>query len=186
MGLVLRSRLVGSDHRAWHRLWTDDGQRRRVGSYQEVGTNRSTFRCYFAMGKIRGTLCMRSHISVHRATTKYFCNSFVFTTNIEKEGLPRAFTPDLGAGGLRFKSGRPDHSLTELTDILRASYFLFSPSWEYWAKDLIAIGQHGTQAGFQNRACATSARSSRTTPSIRGHLKFGGSAPPGLRRASSG
>ena len=31
---------------------------------------------------------MRSHISVHRATTKYFSNSFVFKTKIEKEGLP--------------------------------------------------------------------------------------------------
>jgi hypothetical protein len=46
--------LLGSNLRAWHRLWTDDGQRRRVGSYQEVGTDRSTFRCHFAVGKIRG------------------------------------------------------------------------------------------------------------------------------------
>jgi hypothetical protein len=51
---------------------------------------------------------MRSHISVHRATTKYFSNSFALKPNIEKEGLPRDRTPDLGAGGLRFKSGRPD------------------------------------------------------------------------------
>ena len=40
---------------------------------------------------------MRSHISAHRATTKYFCNSFVFKTNIEKEGLPKDRTPDLEA-----------------------------------------------------------------------------------------
>ncbi len=50
------------------------------------------------MGKIRGTPYMRGHISVHRATTKYFSNSFVFKTEIEKEGLPRDSTPDLGAG----------------------------------------------------------------------------------------
>jgi len=49
------------------------------------------------MGKIRGILCMRRHISVHRATTKDFSNSFVFKTKIEKEGLPRDNTPDLGA-----------------------------------------------------------------------------------------
>ena len=49
------------------------------------------------MGEIRGTLRMRSHISLHRATTKYFSNSFVFKTNIEKEGLPRDSTPALGA-----------------------------------------------------------------------------------------
>jgi hypothetical protein len=32
---------------------------------------------------------MRSHISVQRATTKYFSNSFVSKNKIEKEGLPR-------------------------------------------------------------------------------------------------
>jgi hypothetical protein len=57
---------------------------------------------------------MRSHISVHRATTKYFCNSFVFKPNIEKEGLPRDRTPDLGAGGPRFKSGRPDQNIVRI------------------------------------------------------------------------
>jgi len=41
---------------------------------------------------------MRSHISVHHATVKYYSNSFVFKTEIEKEGLPRDSTPDLGAG----------------------------------------------------------------------------------------
>ena len=51
---------------------------------------------------------MRSHISVHRATTKYFSNSFVFKNEIEKEGLPGDITPDLGAGGPEFKSRRPD------------------------------------------------------------------------------
>jgi len=43
---------------------------------------------------------MRSHIVVHRATTKYFSNSFVFKTEIEKEGLPGDITPALGAGVL--------------------------------------------------------------------------------------
>jgi hypothetical protein len=45
---------------------------------------------------------MRNHISVHGATTKYFSNSFVFKKQIEKEGLPRDKTPDLGAGGFSF------------------------------------------------------------------------------------
>ena len=45
------------------------------------------------MGKIRGNPRMRSHISPHRATTKYFSNSFVFKNEIEKEGLPRDITP---------------------------------------------------------------------------------------------
>jgi hypothetical protein len=47
---------------------------------------------------------MRSHIFAHHATTKYFSNSFVFKTEIEKEGLPGDITPALGAGGPRFKS----------------------------------------------------------------------------------
>jgi len=54
---------------------------------------------------------MRSHICLHHATTKYFSNSFVFKTKIEKEGLPRDSTPGLGAGGPRFKSGRPDQNI---------------------------------------------------------------------------
>ena len=54
---------------------------------------------------------MRSHTSVHRVTTKYFSNSFVFKTKIEKEGLPRGSPAGLGAGGLEFKSPRPDQIL---------------------------------------------------------------------------
>ncbi len=52
----------------------------------------------FAEGEIGGTLRMRSHISAHRATTKYFAKSFVFKPKIEKEGLPRDSAPALGAG----------------------------------------------------------------------------------------
>jgi hypothetical protein len=43
------------------------------GSYRG-GRRPEHFRCYFAMGKIRGNPCMRSHISLHRATAKYFSN----------------------------------------------------------------------------------------------------------------
>ena len=73
------------------------------------------FRLFFAMVKIQGTPRMRNHISVHRATTKCFSNSFVFNPKIEKEGLPRDRTPALGAGGLRFKSGRPDQTFQILS-----------------------------------------------------------------------
>jgi len=54
---------------------------------------------------------MRNHIFAHHATTKYFSNSFVFKTEIEKEGLLGDITPALGAGGPEFKSRRPDHLL---------------------------------------------------------------------------
>jgi hypothetical protein len=66
------------------------------------------------MGKIRATRYMRSHIFVHRATTKYFSKSFVFKTEIEKEGLPGDITPALGAGSPRFKSGRPDQNISHI------------------------------------------------------------------------
>jgi hypothetical protein len=56
---------------------------------------------------------MRSHISVHRATTKYFSNSFIFKNKIEKEGLPRDSPAGLGAGGPEFKSRGPDHIISE-------------------------------------------------------------------------
>jgi hypothetical protein len=70
---------------------------------------------------------MRSHISVHRATTKYFSNSFVFKTKVEKEGLPRNSTPDLGAGGPEFKSRRPDQSMFFVSDHLETPEFLLKP-----------------------------------------------------------
>jgi hypothetical protein len=66
---------------------------------------------------------MRSHISVHRATTKYFSNSFVFKTEIEKEGLPGDITPALGAGGPEFKSRRPDQNISRVFfSILKAPF----------------------------------------------------------------
>jgi hypothetical protein len=66
---------------------------------------------------------MRSHISVHGATTKFCDNPFVFKNAIEKEGLPRDSTPDLGAGGPRFKSGRPDQNILRVFfDLLKACF----------------------------------------------------------------
>ncbi len=53
---------------------------------------------------------MRSYMAIHRATIKYFSNSFIFKTEIEKEGLPGDITPALGAGGPEFKSRRPDQT----------------------------------------------------------------------------
>jgi hypothetical protein len=44
---------------------------------------------------------MRSHMAAHRATTKYFSNSFVFKTTIEKEGLSRDSTPALETSAQR-------------------------------------------------------------------------------------
>ena len=79
------------------------------------------------MGKIQGTPYMRSHIFVHRATTKYFSNSFVFKTEIEKEGLPGDITPALGAGGPEFKSRRPDQFMFFVSQHLETPAFLLKP-----------------------------------------------------------
>ena len=70
---------------------------------------------------------MRSHISVHGATTKNFSNSFVFKTEIEKEGLPGDITPALGAGGPRFKSGRPDQKYSGVFFYLLKAPFTSNP-----------------------------------------------------------
>ena len=112
------------------RIYISAGVTRRPFGFQPKGWclsrsgNRSEFfRRYFAMGKIRGTPCMRSHICVHRATTKYFSNSFVFKTEIEKEGLPGDITPALGAGGPEFESRRPDQNISRVFfSLLKASF----------------------------------------------------------------
>jgi len=75
---------------------------------------------------------MRSHIVVHRATTKYFSNSFVFKTEIEKEGLPGDITPALGAGGPEFKSRRPTtyfFVFNTLFLILQRQKLNLGPTW---------------------------------------------------------
>jgi hypothetical protein len=74
---------------------------------------------------------MRSHISARAATTKYFSNLFVFKTKIEKEGLPRDDTPDLGAGGPRFKSGRPDQNISRIFFELLKARFTQNSSVEF-------------------------------------------------------
>ena len=66
---------------------------------------------------------MRSHISVHRATSKYFSNSFIFKNKIEKEGLPGNSTPDLGAGGPEFESRRPDQNISRVFSSLSKANF---------------------------------------------------------------
>src|SRR4029077_13684115 len=95
------------------------------------------------MGKIRGAPYMRSHIFAHHATTKYFSNSFVFKTEIEKEGLPGDIAPALGAGGPRFKSGRPDHRLLFKKRLLSISfvYANISPLSHYQRGTIQGHGQ---------------------------------------------
>ena len=66
---------------------------------------------------------MRSHISVHHATTKHFSNSFVFKIELGKEGLPGDSPAGLGVGGPRFKSGRPDQNISNEFWGLRDNYF---------------------------------------------------------------
>ena len=79
---------------------------------------------------------MRSYIFVHRATTKYFSNSFVFKTEIEKEGLPGDITPALGAGSSNL--GAPTNLYLLLTGISQKPFpalargFLRSPFSSGW------------------------------------------------------
>jgi hypothetical protein len=68
---------------------------------------------------------MWRHNSAHRATTKYFSNSFVFKNKIEKEGLPSDSPAGLGAGGPEFKSRRPDQNISGVFFSLLCSLFSF-------------------------------------------------------------
>lgn len=52
---------------------------------------------------------MRRHISVLPPTTKFSDKSFVFKKSVVEKGLAESVVTGLGAGGPRFKSGRPDH-----------------------------------------------------------------------------
>src|SRR5207302_4478921 len=128
------------------RIYISAGVTRRPFGFQSKGwclsrsrNGSAHFRRYFAMGKIRGTPCMRSHICVHRATTKYFSNSFVFKTEIETEGLPGDVTPALGAGGPEFKSRRPDQNISRvffslLKALFTKTYLWKSPRQEVWIR----------------------------------------------------
>jgi hypothetical protein len=107
-------------------LWFDVCRRK----WAKIWTHES-LRIFFAMVKIQGTPCMRRHISARPATIKYFSNSFVFKIKFEKEGLPRDDTPDLGAGGPRFKSGRPDQNILRIFFDLLKARFTQNPSVEF-------------------------------------------------------
>ena len=100
---------------------------------------------------------MRSHICVHRATTKYFSNSFVFKTEIEKEGLPGDITPALGAGGPRFKSGRPDQNhlpcLLQLIEsaVHRKTHLWNSVRQEVWIRNSFSFREFATRRICKNK-----------------------------------
>jgi hypothetical protein len=95
----------------------------------EAHTARAHFGLPFAMGKIQGTPCMRIHISVHRATVKYFSNSFVFKTEIEKEGLQEiarlAWAQEVPSSNL----GAPTKSILFVLHYLESHIFLLQLLW---------------------------------------------------------
>jgi hypothetical protein len=75
----------------------------------DQGLGRVTrFRLFIGMGKIRGTPCMPSTLSYIVPLPISSAKSFSFKRSSEKGGLPRGSARALGAGGLRFNSGRPD------------------------------------------------------------------------------
>jgi hypothetical protein len=82
-------------------------------------------------GKLGGTQCMRSHISVHLATTKYSSISFICKNKIEKEGLPSDSPAGLGAGGPEFKSRRPDQNISHVFFGLLKALFVQNSTVEF-------------------------------------------------------
>src|ERR1700747_3523788 len=84
----------------------------------------------FRYGKNSGDLVHAeppSHIVALRPTTKFFAKSFVFINNGAKEGLNKDNPPALGAGGLRFKSGRPDQNISRVFFSLLKAPFTPTP-----------------------------------------------------------
>jgi hypothetical protein len=75
---------------------------------------------------------MRSRISALHPTTKFFAKSFVFRNNVAKEGLRKDNPSGLGAGGPRFKSGRPDQNISRGFFRLLKSCFTQNSSVEFW------------------------------------------------------
>ena len=67
------------------------------------------------------------HISTLRLTTKSLDKSFVFKKSVVEKGLAERAVTGLGAGGPRFKSGRPDQSFQ------RVAYFSFSSLSLHWS-----------------------------------------------------
>src|SRR5215475_15738312 len=87
----------------------------RLGCYQEAETDRNTFAAISLWGKLRGLHACGATFPIHLATTISVAKRFVFKIAIEKEGLPRGSPAGLGAGGPRFKSGRPDQNITPMS-----------------------------------------------------------------------
>ena len=96
---------------------------------------------------------MRKHLQPHPTTTIFRDNPFIFIRGIAREGLPRGGTPALGAGGPRFKSGRPDQSFQKLTGM---SQKLFPALWGKFGEPigsspasspLLAFAQRDTSLG---------------------------------------
>jgi hypothetical protein len=54
---------------------------------------------------------MLRYIGIGSDTAKFFANRFVFKKGVVREGLPKENPSGLGAGGLEFKSPRPDQLL---------------------------------------------------------------------------
>src|SRR5215475_3992387 len=75
------------------------------------------------MGKIRGTLCMLRHISTLPSTTNSVDKSFIFMKSVVEKGLAESVVTGLGAGGPRFKSGRPDQNISSQFLVICDYYF---------------------------------------------------------------
>ena len=75
-----------------------------------LGSRGHSFASSSLWGKFGGLYACGATFSYIVPLPKSSVKSIVLRSTIEKEGLPRDGTPALGAGGPRFKSGRPDQS----------------------------------------------------------------------------
>jgi len=93
---------------------------------------------------------MRSHILVHRATTKIVANSFAFRSKIGKEGLPRGSTPDLETSAQRL--------VEKLTHLPRKQglYFPNGPTFRHHGNVATENQRVRADNGFAESVVATS------------------------------
>ena len=106
-----------------------------------------------------------AHAEPHLSTTshhQFFAQVFCFQKSVIRKGLPKVAVTGLGAGGPRFKSGRPDQSFQKLTGISQKP---FPALWgkfggPYWIIPILVIqgvvGEPAIEFFFEESALSSS------------------------------
>jgi hypothetical protein len=97
-----------------------------VGSYEEAGTDRSTFAAISLWGKFGGFHTCAATFSYIVPLPNISVTRLFSKLRLKKEGLPGDITPALGAGGTEFKSRRPDQNIAPVFFSLSKANFTYN------------------------------------------------------------